>query len=125
MLSKRRALRVASSTAVLGAIAGCLGVFRDGSVLVRIENRDDRRHAVVIRLDRGDEPAFADRYTIEPGATRTASDVVAAGEYLVTLELDAGATETVEFDMAGCRSNTLFASISAAGGLEAGVLDAC
>jgi hypothetical protein len=46
MVPTRRILCRAVGTVPLLGLAGCLGALRSGHVDVRIDNRDDRRHAV-------------------------------------------------------------------------------
>lgn len=125
MITRRQALRIAGSTAVLGSVSGCLGVANEGSVNVRIENRDDQQHIVDVTFENDGEAVFSDQYTVSADEEATASDVVDAGEYLVTVELDTSNATTVDFTMSGCDSNSLFVAVHEDGELEAGVLDEC
>jgi hypothetical protein len=68
---------------------------------------------------------FNDQYTVSAGEETTTADVVEPGEYLVTVEVGSSNTKTVDFDMQGCDSNTLFVAIDGGGELEASVLDEC
>lgn len=124
MPSRRELLRLTGLTLSLGT-TGCLGSFRDGGVSIRAENRDDRRHTVGVTFESGEETVFGDEYTVPSGEETTAADVVAAGEYLVTVELDSTDPTRVDFTMGGCDSNTLFVSIQPGGEFEASVLDEC
>lgn len=68
---------------------------------------------------------FSDQYTVSAGEEITTDDVVAAGEYRVTVELDSAGTKTIEFDMNGCDSNTLFVPIYESGEFEPTVYTQC
>lgn len=125
MISRRRALQLACSAATLGVTAGCLGVLRDGGVRVRLDNRDSRQHTVGVTFEADDETVFEDQFSVPAGEETTTADVVDAGAYLVTVELDSSETRTVDFSMAGCPSNTLFVGIDDGGAFEASVLDEC
>lgn len=127
MHSRRTALRFVGSTAALGAVSGCLGGFSltGGSIDVHIENRDDRSGTVDVTFEEGGETAFEDRFTVAAGEETTVSDAVEAGEYQVTVERGSTDTETVDFQMNGCTSNSLFVGIQTDGALEAGVSDEC
>lgn len=125
MPSRRKVLEVAGTSVAFGGFSGCLGFFQDGGIRVRIDNKDDRQHAVDVTFERDDLTRFDNRYTVSAGEEITTSDVVDAGEYLVTVELDSSATSTVDFVMGGCDSNTLFVSIGESGELEIFVLDEC
>jgi hypothetical protein len=126
MISTRRTvLRRAASTPLLVGLAGCLDAVRPGEVGVRIDNRDDRPHTVGVRFAADGETVAEESFDV-PAATETASEnVVSAGEYDVTVTLDAGGRTTVPFTMNGCTDNALFVSIDDAATLEAGVLDEC
>lgn len=125
MPSRRQTLQLVGSAVALGWVSGCLGVFQGGGIKIRIDNRDDQQHTVNVTFENEDETVFSDQYTVSAGEETTTSDVVGAGEYLVTVELDSSDTKTVDFHMGGCNSNTLFVAIHEAGELEAGVLDEC
>lgn len=125
MPSRRRALEVTGATVAFGGFSGCLGFFQNGGIRVRIDNSDDRQHAVDVAFETGNETRFDDRYTVSAGEEITTSDVVDSGEYSVTVELDSSDTATVDFVMSGCESNTLLVSIDENGELKAGVLDEC
>jgi hypothetical protein len=122
--SRRTVLQLAGVSALTG-FGGCLSGFQRGGVSVRIDNRDDQQHTVGVTFGTGDETAFDDQYSIAAGAEETWSDVVDPGEYSVTVELDSSKSASLEFDMAGCDSNTLFVSIDAGSEFEASVLDEC
>jgi hypothetical protein len=125
MVSTRRTLCRAVGTAPLLGLAGCLGAFRSGHVDVRIDNRDDRRHAVGVAFRSDGELVAEERFEVAAGTERAYEHVVAAGEYTVDVALD-GATQTaVDFSMHGCTDNALFVAVDAASSVEAGVLDEC
>ena len=48
--SRRAPLRATGTTALVGFV-GCLGGLRSGSIALRVDNRDDRRHAVAVDAD--------------------------------------------------------------------------
>lgn len=125
MLSRRKALPLIGTTVALGGVAGCLGVFKDGGIRIRIDNRDDQQQTVKITFEKGNETVFSDQYTVSPAEKITTSNVVQAGEYLVTVEQDTSDTKTVDFHMSGCNSNTLSVSINENGEFKPGVLDDC
>lgn len=125
MPSRRKALQLAGSTVSLGLVSGCLGLFKGGGIRIRIDNRDDQEHTVTVTFENGDEAVFSDQYTVAAGEETTTSDVVEPGEYLVTVEFGSSKRKTVDFDMQGCDSNTLFVAIDGDGALEASVLDEC
>lgn len=125
MISRRRALRLAGSTVSLSYLSGCLGLLQDGGIEIRINNRDDQQHTISATFERENETVFSDQYTISPGEEAQTSDVVEAGEYLVTVGLNSSHTRTVDFHMGGCDSNALYVSIDESGEFDAGVLDWC
>jgi hypothetical protein len=125
MPSRRKALHLVGSTVSLGLVSGCLGLFQDGGIRIRIDNRDDQEHTVTVTFENGNKAVFSDQYTVSAGEETTTSDVVEPGEYLVTVEVGSSNTKTVDFDMQGCDSNTLFVAIDGGGELEASVLDEC
>ncbi len=118
-------LRLAGATATIGSITGCLGGGNGGSVGVRIENRNDQQRTVDVTFETESETVFSDQYAVPADEETAISDVVNAGEYLVTAELDASNTATVDFAMSGCDSNSVFVAIHEDGELEAGILDEC
>jgi hypothetical protein len=122
--SRRAALRATGTTALVG-FAGCLGALRSGQVNVRIDNRDDRRHAVGVEVLSGGDLVAERRFTVDRGTERTDENVVAAGEYTVDVTLDGETHTAVEFTMQGCPDNTLFVAVGSDGAVEAGVLDEC
>jgi hypothetical protein len=122
--SRRAVLRVTGTTALVG-FAGCLGALRSGQVNVRIDNRDDGRHAVDVEFLSDGELVAERRFTVDGGTERTVENVVAAGEYRVDVTLDGETQTAVEFSMQGCTDNTLFVTVDADGAVEAGVLEEC
>jgi hypothetical protein len=116
--------RVATTTALVG-FTGCLGALRSGQVGVRIDNRDERAHAVDVAFLSGDDLVAEERFAVAAGTERESEGVVAAGEYTVEVTLDGATGTTVPFSMNGCADNALFVSIGADGVVEAGVLDEC
>ncbi|AXG07101.1 hypothetical protein DU500_12070 [Haloplanus rubicundus] len=125
MVPSRRAVLRATGTTTLVGFAGCLGALRSGRVGVRIDNRDDRRHAVDVEFLSDGELVAERRFTVDGGTERTAENVVVAGEYRVDVTLDGETHTSVEFTMQGCTDNALFVGIDADGAVEAGVLDEC
>lgn len=125
MLSTRRTLCRAAGTAPLVGLTGCLGVLRSGSVDVRVDNRDDRSHAVDVAFLSDGELVADERLEVDAGTERTAENVVAAGEYTATVAVDGGSATRVPFSMDGCTDNALFVAVDADGAAEAGVLDEC
>ncbi|AZH25590.1 hypothetical protein [Haloplanus aerogenes] len=117
--------RAALSACATMPLAGCLDAFRSGQVGVRVDNRDDRRHAVDVEFLSEGELVAEKRFTVDAGTERAAENVVAAGEYTVDVTLDGAASTSVEFTMQGCTDNTLFVSVSEEAAVEAGVLDEC
>jgi hypothetical protein len=122
--TRRTLLHAAGSTTIVG-LAGCLDRFRSGQVAVRVDNRDDRRHAVDVEFLDGGELVTEERFEIDAETERTYEDVVAAGQYTVDVTLDGEAHTAVDFTMRGCTDNTLFVSVDADAAVEAGVLDEC
>jgi hypothetical protein len=122
--TRRTVLRATAATPLLG-VAGCLGALRSGRVGVRIDNRDDTRHAVDVEFLNGDELVAEERFEVAAGTERTYENVVEAGEYTADVTLDGATTTTVPFRMNGCTDNTLFVSIDTDAAVEAGVLDEC
>jgi len=125
MVPTRRTLLRAAGTATLGGGAGCLDSLRSGSVGVRIDNRDDRRHAVDVAFLSDGDPVAEERFEVAAGTERTDDNVVAAGAYTVTVAVDGGSETRLPFSMQGCPDNTLFVAVDADGAVEAGVLDEC
>lgn len=125
MYSRRKALQLVGTTVTLGGVSGCLGVFQDGGIRIKINNGDDQQHTVNVTFEKEDETVFSDEYTVSAGERTTTSDVVKAGEYLVTVELNPSTTKTMNFNMGGCPSNTLSISISENSELWAKVLSKC
>lgn len=125
MVPTRRTLCRAVGTATLVGFAGCLGALRSGRVGVRIDNRDDRTHAVDVEFLSDGELVAEERFEVAAETERAYGNVVAAGEYTVDVTLDGAAHATVPFSMNGCSDNTLFVSVSEDATLEAGVLDEC
>jgi hypothetical protein len=122
--TRRTAFRAVGSTTLAG-IAGCLGLVRSGHVDVRVDNGDDRSHAVDVAFRAGGEVVAEERVEAPPGTETTVAEVVDAGEYAVTVILDDGTSRRVPLAMNGCTDNALFVSIDADAALEAGVLDEC
>jgi len=106
-------------------LAGCLDALRSGQVAVRIDNRDDRRHAVDVEFLSDGDLVTEKRFEVAAGTERTDENVVAAGEYTVDVTLDGAASTSVAFTMQGCTDNTLFVVVDAAATVEASVLDEC
>jgi hypothetical protein len=107
------------------ALSGCLGAVRPGSVGVRVDNRDDRRHAVDVVFLSDGELVVEERFEVAADAETEADGVVDAGEYAVDVTLD-GATETsVAFTMQGCTDNALYVAVDEDAAVDAGVLDEC
>ncbi|MEF8857184.1 MAG: hypothetical protein V5A16_07170 [Haloplanus sp.] len=125
MVPTRRTLcRLAASTTLAG-LAGCLDGLRSGNVAVRVDNRDDGRHAVDVEFLSGGDLVAEERYEVAAGAEQTYENVVGAGEYTVEIALDGGPETRVPFTMQGCADNTLFISIDADARMDASVLDEC
>jgi hypothetical protein len=122
--TRRTLLRVAGTTTLAGA-AGCLGTLRSGSVAVRVDNRDDRRHAGSVAFLSDGDSAAEERFEVAAGTEREYRNVVAAGEYTVDVALDGGPETRVAFTMQGCTDNVLFVAVDADAELEAGTLDEC
>jgi hypothetical protein len=122
--TRRSLLRLAGSTTLLG-LAGCLDALRSGQVAVRIDNRDDRRHAIDVEFRSDGDLVTERRFEVVAGAERTYENVVDAGEYTVEVALDGGSETQVPFAMQGCTDNTLFVAVDADATMEAGVLDEC
>lgn len=125
MVPTRRTLCRALGTAPVVGLAGCLGPFRSGYVGVRIDNRDDRRHAVDVEFFDGDELVAEERFEVPAETERAAERVAAAGAYTVDVTLDGETHTTVDFSMHGCPDNALFVSVDTAGTVAASVLDEC
>jgi hypothetical protein len=125
MVPSRRALLRTTAATLLVGVAGCLDAVRSGRVGVRIDNRDDRSHAVDVRFAADGDPVAEESFDVPAGTEATFDDVVAAGEYEVTVAVDAGARTTVPFAMNGCPDNALFVAVDDEGTLEADVLDEC
>ena len=125
MASRRKTLQLICSSIAIGLVPGCLGLFQDGGVGIRIENGDDREHTVSVTFRTESETVFSNQYTVSAGEEVETSDILEAGEYQVMVELDSGATETVDFVMAGCNSNRLYVDIEEDGSFWVGVLDEC
>jgi hypothetical protein len=125
MVPTRRTLLRTAGTAALAGGAGCLGSLRSGSVALRIDNRDDRRHAVDVTFLSDGELVAEERVEVAAGAERPVENVVAAGEYTVDVALDGDSGTRIPFSMNGCTDNTLFVAVEADGTVEAGILDEC
>jgi len=125
MVPTRRTLCRALGTATVVGVAGCLDSLRTGSVGVRIDNRDDRRHAVDVEFLDGGELVAEERFEVAAGTERESESVVAAGEYRVDVTLDGATHAAVDFSMQGCTDNALFVAVDTEAELEAGVLDEC
>ena len=125
MIPTRRTLLRTAGTAPLVGLAACLGALRSGSVGVRVDNRDDRRHAVDVTFLSDGDVVADERLEVDAGTERTAENVVAAGEYTATVAVDGGSETRVPFSMNGCTDNALFVAVDADGAVEAGVLDEC
>jgi hypothetical protein len=102
-----------------------VSALRPGSVGVRVENRDDRSHAVNAAFRADGEIAAERRFEGPVGDEREATDVVDAAEYAVDVTLDGATDASVALGMRGCTDDTLFAAMDDDGTLEAGVLDEC
>ncbi|WP_318568223.1 hypothetical protein [Salinigranum marinum] len=63
-----------------------------GNTQLRIENDDDRSHAVRVAVEREGTVRFAERYRLDPGERRAVVPVAASGRYEVCLR-SAGGTE--------------------------------
>jgi hypothetical protein len=122
--TRRTLLHAAGSTTLVGLV-GCLDRFRSGQIAVRVDNRDDRRHAVDVEFLDGGELVTEERFEIDAETERTYENVVAAGQYTVDVTLDGETHTAVDFTMQGCTDNTLFVSVSEAAVVDAGVLDEC
>ena len=125
MVSRRKTLQLVFSIITIGLVPGCLGLFQDGGVGIRIQNSDDREHNTNVIFKVESETVFSNQYTVSAGGEVETSDILEAGEYQVTVELDSGATKTVDFVMAGCDSNVLFIDIEEGGDFWVGELDEC
>jgi len=125
MVPTRRTLCRAVGTVPPFALAGCLGALRSGHVDVRIDNRDDRRHAVGVAFLADGELVAEERFEVAAGTERAYENVVSAGEYTVDVTLDGTTRTAVDFSMNGCTDNALFVAVDAAASVEAGVLDEC
>jgi len=124
-LNRRKALKLTSSTAFVGGLAGCLGGIGGGNVGVRINNRDDTEHTLSVEFADEEETVATEEFTAPAGEETTWEDVVGAGEYTVTGKLDSSESSTINFRMQGCDSNLLYVSIFEDGTLEMGALDEC
>jgi hypothetical protein len=130
--TRRTLLRLTGSTTLLG-LAGCLGALRSGQVDVRIDNRDDRRHAVDVEFRSDGDVVVERRFEVSADTERTYGNVADAGEYTVEVALDGGPETQVPFTMQGCTDNTLFVAVDADADsdvdgdvtMEASVLDEC
>ena len=124
MLPTRRALLRASPAALIG-VAGCLDRLRSGRIAVRVDNRDDSRHAVDVEFLSDGDLVTEERFAVAADTERTYGNVAAAGEYTVDVTLDGETHTVVDFTMRGCTDNTLFVAIDADATMTAGVLDEC
>jgi|GEM_PF-3550836 len=125
MTVTRRPLLRATGTGALLGLAGCLDALRSGSVAVRVDNRDDRRHAVDVEFLDGGELVAEQRFEVVAETERTYENVVSAGEYTVDVTLDGATHTTVPFSMNGCTDNALFVAVDTDATVEASVLDEC
>lgn len=123
--TRRKALQLAGSTIVVSSLSGCLDLFQNGTIGVRIENRDDQEHTVDVVFKKDSEIVSDKQFTVPPGEENRTPDVVKAGSYTITAALDSSDSTSFEFDMQGCKNNSLYVSISDAGELEMSVLDEC
>lgn len=65
-----------------------------GNTELRIENDDDRSHAVRVAVEREGTVRFAERYRLDPGERRAVVPVAASGRYEVRLRSAEGTEQT-------------------------------
>jgi len=123
--TRRKALQLAGSTIVVTSLSGCLDLFQNSTIGVRIENRDDQEHTLDVAFKKDSETVYNKPFTVPPGEENRTPDVVKAGSYTVTAALDSLNSISFGFNMQECENNSLYMSISDTGELEMSVLDEC
>lgn len=123
--TRRKVLQLAGSTIIVGSLSGCLDLFQNGTIGVRIENQDDQDHTLNVTFSKDSETVFSEQFTVPAGEGTQTPDVVKADDYTVTATTDSSDSTSFEFNMQGCKNNSLYVSISDRGDLEMSVLDEC
>ena len=77
--TRRKALRLAGFTIAVTSFSGCLDLFQNSTIGVRIENRDDQEHTLDVAFKKDSETAYNKPFTVPPGEENRTPDVVKAG----------------------------------------------